>query len=549
MKKTFYSLIIIFSVVLCGCEKKEDVIIIDKSRTLQIKADMSGKSDFSADAATRVSLNPDGDGVKVRWEVGDVIYFVFAEDGEAKSKSSITLKADNISDGGASANFEIEAPETVSDKFDFYGVHGGGGFDNYKLKLPTIAQSTATDLNGFGQNVTMHHSVAKGVNINTNDRVNFSFDHIGSLFHIKLNSFEGATLSGITKAVLWSHDDIFAVQNENNNITYDPITGELSGTNYNNELQFSIKKADLTSNGTVEFWGWYIPGSTESWPALGLKLITAEGEIISGNEKPVSTSSYVKGKAYQFYALYNGMHLLLTDDASNDIAYSILIDSRDDTIYKTVEIGNQVWMAENLKYLPEGSLTYTSSYRDPIYSVYDYNGIDVEEAKATDNYRTYGVLYNWAAAMAGSVSSNNNPSGVQGICPDGWHLPSEAEWDEMRDYLIANGYNYDGTTTGNKIGIAMSEPRLWSSDNGAGTIGNSENYPGYANKSGFSARPGGHRYFDRNFYDITRGSNWWSSTQSSAYNATSIYLGYHYNDFHSYYNDKQYEFSVRCVRD
>jgi uncharacterized protein (TIGR02145 family) len=64
---------------------------------------------------------------------------------------------------------------------------------------------------------------------------------------------------------------------------------------------------------------------------------------------------------------------------------------------------------------------------------YDYNGTSVTDAKATDNYKTYGVLYNWPAAKA--------------ACPPGWHLPTDAEWTALENYLIANGYNYDGTTT------------------------------------------------------------------------------------------------------
>ena len=104
--------------------------------------------------------------------------------------------------------------------------------------------------------------------------------------------------------------------------------------------------------------------------------------------------------------------------------------------YAVVTIGSQTWMAENLAYLPE--ITFEDDWgsnTDPQYAVYDYapgSGTEtVAGAKATANYDTYGVLYNWSAAMDGDASSSSNPSGVQGICPNGWHLPSDDEWKEL----------------------------------------------------------------------------------------------------------------------
>ncbi|MFA5816806.1 MAG: FISUMP domain-containing protein, partial [Bacteroidales bacterium] len=100
------------------------------------------------------------------------------------------------------------------------------------------------------------------------------------------------------------------------------------------------------------------------------------------------------------------------------------IDSRDNTVYNWVKIGNQVWMSENLAYLPSVSSSTTGSGTLPYYYVQGYEGVNIFDAIPTSNYQTYGVLYNWPAAMKGANSSNQNPSGVQGICPDNWHLPS-----------------------------------------------------------------------------------------------------------------------------
>lgn len=142
--------------------------------------------------------------------------------------------------------------------------------------------------------------------------------------------------------------------------------------------------------------------------------------------------------------------------------------------YAVVTIGEQTWMAENLRYLPSvvGPDTGSEDVAGSYYYVYGYNGTDISEAKATENYDTYGVLYNWSAAMNGEESSEDNPSGVQGICPAGWHLPSKAEWTELTDYLGG------GSVAGGKLKEIGTTH--WSSPN-----------TGATNETGFTALPGG----------------------------------------------------------
>ena len=115
--------------------------------------------------------------------------------------------------------------------------------------------------------------------------------------------------------------------------------------------------------------------------------------------------------------------------------YGTFTDSRDNNVYKTIIIGNQVWMAENLKYLPFVSGPESGSLTMPHFYVYNYLGMNVNDAMNTINYNTYGVLYNWAAAMNGSASSSVNPSGVQGVCPEGWHLPSDNEFRQLMIFI------------------------------------------------------------------------------------------------------------------
>ncbi len=150
------------------------------------------------------------------------------------------------------------------------------------------------------------------------------------------------------------------------------------------------------------------------------------------------------------------------------------VDERDNHKYKWVQIGNQVWMAENLAYLPSvNSWRGDMSDTEPHYYVHSYDGTDVQEAKnhfkkpfvgpktpewkfvVQDSverieislpptqiefniYYYFGVLYNWPAAMGDSVNRISSTSKVQGICPCGWHLPSDEEWNKLEKTLGAN---------------------------------------------------------------------------------------------------------------
>ncbi|HOE05732.1 MAG TPA: fibrobacter succinogenes major paralogous domain-containing protein, partial [Bacteroidales bacterium] len=219
----------------------------------------------------------------------------------------------------------------------------------------------------------------------------------------------------------------------------------------------------------------------------------------------------------------------------NQITFTTLIpctsltDSRDGNSYQAVQIGNQCWMAENLAYLPSVVGPGTGSVATLYYYVYGYDGTVVADAKATANYDTYGVLYNWSAAMNGATSSSANPSGVQGVCPAGWHLPSDAEWTQLTDYLggesLAGGKLKETGTT------------HWSSPNTA------------TNETGFTALPGGYRYYNGSFYNFGYYGYWWSATEFSTSNAWDRSMLYSYSNVIRNSSNKEVGFSVRCVRD
>ncbi len=222
------------------------------------------------------------------------------------------------------------------------------------------------------------------------------------------------------------------------------------------------------------------------------------------------------------------------------IVFGSFTDSRDGKVYKTVTIGEQLWMAENLAYLPSVVGPATESYTDPYYYVYGYDGTSVATAKATNNYQTYGVLYNWPAAMAS--------------CPQGWHLPSDAEWTQLETYLANNGHNYYGSVGGDnfrgKIAISLASATGWAYSDIPGAIGNTNTaYDAYRNKSGFTALPGGSRFPFFTFLGVGSGGNWWSSAQGYEIYACSRSLDYNNSGVNSSNYGKDYGFSVRCLRD
>jgi uncharacterized protein (TIGR02145 family) len=207
-------------------------------------------------------------------------------------------------------------------------------------------------------------------------------------------------------------------------------------------------------------------------------------------------------------------------------------DSRDGYVYKWIKIYDMIWMAENLTYLPAVSDSMTGSNTDKHYYVLKYGGTDVGAAKASNYYKVYGALYNWPAAMNGQPSSSTRPSGVRGICPAGWHLPSVAEWFRLADILITN------------IGGKMKEAGYdhWKQPNSGAT-----------NASGFTALPGGYRwyYWNGNFLHIGEEADFWTSTESDADKtmAWSRILNHNQTALFTGSISKSSGYSVRCVKD
>jgi len=197
------------------------------------------------------------------------------------------------------------------------------------------------------------------------------------------------------------------------------------------------------------------------------------------------------------------------------------VSDGDGNTYSTVTIGTQVWMAENLK---------TTRYNDgtailPVPLNYvDFNsatpGYCWYNNDDVTNKSTYGALYNWLAVNTGK------------LCPTGWHVPTNAEWATLINYLggevVAGGKMKETGTT------------HWKSPN-----------LGATNSSGFSALPGGRRFYDGNFSYLGEDGLWWSSTDNHFINAGFLYIKSSENGllYNTIWEDVRMCFSVRCLKD
>jgi len=196
---------------------------------------------------------------------------------------------------------------------------------------------------------------------------------------------------------------------------------------------------------------------------------------------------------------------------------AVIMRDADNNEYETVTIGTQIWIKENLKvthYNDRSTITLNSSDAGWSNST---TGSFCWYANNEANKNIYGALYNWHAVNSGK------------LCPEGWRVPSDADWTILTDYL--------GGLTGNSGKLKTTGTTQWASPNAGAT-----------NSTGFSARPGGYRFYTGTFAGMTYGADWWSSTEFSAdkawvrgVNSSGTNIA-RYNDF------KRNGFAVRCVK-
>jgi uncharacterized protein (TIGR02145 family) len=214
----------------------------------------------------------------------------------------------------------------------------------------------------------------------------------------------------------------------------------------------------------------------------------------------------------------------------------------DSNVYTTVTIGNQTWMAENLRTTRFNDNSAIPLIKDdkkwatvfsPAYCWYNNSPASRD---------LYGMLYNWFAVNTGK------------LCPVGWHVPADSEWTEMEVYLQNKGFNYDGTIdtdtnreTNNKIACSLISITQWQLTTEEGNMGNPPNAVD-RNKTGFNALPGGVRYATGRFSLAGNSGFWWTSNKNEAGLAWARYLRYNHSEMSRGCVGQQIGHSVRCLK-
>ncbi|MCX6227329.1 MAG: T9SS type A sorting domain-containing protein [Bacteroidia bacterium] len=229
------------------------------------------------------------------------------------------------------------------------------------------------------------------------------------------------------------------------------------------------------------------------------------------------------------YTVWSGNNsTTFTDSPTGSIQYQVTLTPCTDSVgnnYPVVQIGNQTWMGKNLAWLPAVSPPSTGSRTNPHYYVYDYTGTFVSIAEMTNNFRTYGVLYNWQAA--------------KNACPSGWHLPSDEEWKTMETYLGMNSEELDliAMRTSGGVDIKLKSVSGWA---GNPDINRDQTH--------FSALPGGLRDTAGFFYGIGVTTGFWTESRYVDVATWNRGLTSASNGIWRGPADNAYGLSVRCLR-
>ena len=378
----------------------------------------------------------------------------------------------------------------------------------------------------------------------------------------------------------WTH--VSAVLNEKNIKLYvngQKVSDELFVNNINTTGNSDLTIASMPmSNGTWYFFDGHLDEmgywnralseqeiqnlyTSSNGDILLRGIVSAENNQIKNVADPThaqdaATKGYVDNNVNSFSGSYNDltdaptMYTQAQVDAlitnlQNQINDLKPLEDVDGNTYEFIKYGDQVWTVENAE-----MVTYRDGTEIP--EVTDgtaWSNLTTGAWCYYDNDSTKGRLYNWYAIMGiHDAASLADATLRKAFAPEGWHVASDAEWTTLENYLIANGYNYDSTTTENKIGKAMASTAGWNSSANTGAPGNDQSLN---NGSGFNAFPeGSRRSYDGAFPNESNYAFFWSSTESSADLGWYRYLSF--GGSYLYRNDydcKRSGLSVRFVRD
>lgn len=301
----------------------------------------------------------------------------------------------------------------------------------------------------------------------------------------------------------------------------------------------------LASLGDQTITGFGICWSESQNPDLACSFETLDLPLYQG-EFSLTVSGLSPSTTYYFRAFaqmnshvdYSEEKEFTTRPAAEDMVMDM-----DGNIYRTIKIGEQTWMADNLKatmYADKTPIPYVEDSAKWFHFTRESLGFCWYGNVLTHGY-AYGGLYSWPAATRAFEGISTIEEGVQGVCPDGWHLPTDDEWKQLEMYLGMNQEEADakkwrGTDQGGKLKQEGIE--WWKNPN-----------IGATDEVGFSALPGGFRHGSAEFLGVSETARFWTSTQNGY--GYAWYRGVDhdrtdvYRDFSGVYRGH----SVRCVKD
>ena len=420
-------------------------------------------------------------------------------------------------------------------------------FDTIVITLPTvttdtISNITSTDATGGG-NVT-----SDGNTTVTARGVCWSRAHFPTISHSRTVDGSGFGVFTSNLTVLTPNTTYYVRAYATNSV----------GTAYGNEESFTtydlptvttdaisnITSTDATGGGNITFDGnTTVTARGVCWSTSPAPTLS-DSFTVDGNGLGVFTSSITGLTADTTYYVRAYATNSVGTAYGNEVVFTTLspclpITDIDGNTYQVVQLGSQCWMRENLrvtKFATGTSITLGSSTSSSTPYRYYPNG-------DTNKVSIYGYLYNWPAAMNGAGSSSSNPSGVQGVCPDGWHLPSKAEWTQLTNY-VSSQPSYLCNSNASYIAKALAYTSGWEGAVGVCNVGV---YPSLNNATGFGIVPAGY-YYESYFFFHERAELWSTSVPSVTYTNT-FSLEYCEPDVFMSVSYACCGLSVRCLRD
>ncbi len=460
-------------------------------------------------------------GVELQDESGEELQIATGKKAKLKfpiPASLLAVAADSIDlwSYDEAKGYWIKEGQAVKEGNFYYALVGHFSFWNCDAPFPIIKFDGRILTNNkplAGALITISSEVSGSRNVYTNSDGSFGGSvPKGEVLALKVEAGCGNTFSEVYSENIGPFASNASLESKNvllTNATF--VSGKISGCNNS-----GIRGAYVMVDGQGAYFGNEAGNFSFSTCGTGNVNLIAYG----GNPWTQSSSKPIN---------LNGSNVIVNFQVCVGGATNSSVTDIDGNAYDTVRIGTQVWMKENLKVsryrngvaIPTGLNNTSWSYRT--------SGACANYSNNVFNSTTYGKLYNFYAVA--------DPSG---LCPAGWHVPTDAEWYTLENYLDPsvndpNAAGFRGTDVGAKLKAVSS---LWASPNLDAT-----------NSSGFTALPGGYRGGNGVFNTLGDNGYWWSSTQNSS--AYAWIRNLNFNNANSYRNisDKKYGFSVRCLKD